>query len=99
MVVWYSGSFRGGREIPIGERGVLTYNRVTENFGDTIGLLYEKLVDCYIEKTDPTEHIIDLTHKCKNTQIPRELVARAKKHAQQEIEEAANERGPWVLID
>jgi hypothetical protein len=67
---------------------LLTYDAITVEHGEEVGLAYEKLVECFIEGNPHMEYVNILVKKTP-TAVAEYLIWRADKHAKQEIEEAA----------
>jgi len=67
---------------------MLTYNAITEEHGQVVGLAYEKLVECFIEDKPHMPYINEIVESTPS-EVAEYLIWRADKHAKQEIAEAA----------
>ena len=66
-----------------------TYNRMTEKYGDEIGLAYENYVYSVIEGSDATGDAMLIAHLCPNLLVAQQIIEIGKQHAQQELDYSA----------
>ena len=67
----------------------LTYNAIFDTYGEEIMLVYENLVDCYIKNKPVEIKVLQIANLSINLDTAQRIIDVAKKHAKQEIKDAA----------
>ena len=76
------------------------YNDIFNTYGEEMMLVYETLVDHIIKDVDYTVEVLKIAHLSPNLLVSQEIIEIAKRHAQQEIDDAVEDGSlPYVNED